>query len=242
MRAVSLIPLGLLCTLFHAPAAASEAALAGAPAPSQPAPPPLTLPALLDQVMAHSPELQARQADVRAAAERPAPVRSLEDPMLMIELWQVPLNTAHIPLMFTLRQPITWPGKLAARAAVLAHDRPRAEADVGRSRRDLRLAATRGYFDYRLAVRSQEVLRAARALTTSFIAAVDVRYRVGRADLTELLVAQETQAALDNVLLDSERERDLAAAALNVLLSQPVDVIDKGPTEIMLSQFGQGPA
>lgn len=236
MRSRWPIPLGWLC-LYNLIAFAGLPALAIAAPPSLPiAPPPqpggtdgrahfptLSLPVLLDRVVSSSPDLQARAADVAAAAERPAQGGALDDPMLMVELWQVPLSTAHIPLMFTLRQPITWPGKLAARAAVLRHDRTRAQADVDRGRRELRLAATRGYYDYRLAVRSLDVLRAARALSASHIAAVDVRYRVGRAELAELLAAQETQATLDNAMLDIERERDVAAAALNVLCGQPVD-------------------
>ena len=183
----------------------------------------LTLPQLVAEVLATSPDQQQRQAEVQAAAERPQAARALDDPMLMVELWQVPLSAAHIPLMFTLRQPITWPGKLAARAAVAAHDRPRALAELRRSEQDLRLATARGYYDYRLAVRSHEVLRAARALASAFVAAVDVRYRVGRADLAELLSAQESLATLDNVLLDAERERELSASAINILRSQPVD-------------------
>lgn len=196
-------------------------ALAGVAGPSPQAE--LTLAQLLSDVLTHSPQRQAKQADVQAAAERPAIARALDDPMLMVELWQLPLSGSHVPLMFTLRQPLTWPGKLAARARVAAHERPRALADLRRSEQDLRLAATRGYFDYRLAVRGHEVLQAARALGSSFVAAVDVRYRVGRADLAELLAAQESQATLDNALLDAERERELTASALNVLRSQAVD-------------------
>lgn len=184
---------------------------------------PLRLSTLLAEVLAHSPELQARQADIRAASERPAQVRTPDDPMLMVELWQVPVGAAHIPLMFSLRQPLPWFGKLSARAAVLAHDRRRAEADRATSEKLLRLSTMRGYFDYRLAVRSLEVLTAARALTVALVAAVEVRYRVGRAELAELLTAQESLATIDNLLLDAGRERDLAQAGLNVLRSQPAD-------------------
>lgn len=197
-------------------------AWAGPPAAGG-SPPELALAQLLSDVLHSSPERQARQADVQAASERPQAARALDDPMLMVELWQVPIGAAHVPLMFTLRQPITWPGKLAARAAVASHDRPRALADLRHSEQDLRLVTTRGYYDFRLAVRSQEVLRAARALSSAFVAAVDVRYRVGRADLAELLAAQETLANLDNLLLDADRERELSASALNILRSQPVD-------------------
>lgn len=220
--------LGLLLSAIGAhaagPAPASTSDTRAVPsAPAVLDPPPLLLSQLISETLARSPELLARQAEVRAAGERPAQVRTPDDPMLMIELWQVPVGAAHIPLMFSLRQPLTWPGKLAARAAVLSHDRSRAEAELAISGKTLRLAAMRGYFDYRLAVRGLEVLTAARALTVALVAAVEVRYRVGRAELAELLSAQESLATIDNLLLDAERERDLAQAGLNVLRSQPVD-------------------
>lgn len=192
----------------------------------------LSLPQLISEVLAHSPQIQAKAAEIRAAAERPLQVRTPDDPMLMIELWQVPIGAAHIPIMLSLRQPLTWPGKLSARAAVLSHDRAFAQAELSTSEKDLRLAAARGYFDYRLAVRSLEVLSAARAIAMALVAAVDVRYRVGRAELAELLAAQESLAVLDNLLLDAGRERDLAQAALNVLRSQPSDARLGNPTTV----------
>lgn len=197
---------------------------------TDPALPPLLLAQLIDEVLAHSPALQAKQAEVRAASERPAQLRTLDDPMLMVELWQVPVGAAHIPLMFSLRQPLTWPGKLSARAALVAHEAPRAQAELATTAKSLRLAAARGYFDYRLAVRSLAVLSSARALSATLIAAVDVRYRVGRAELAELLSAQEIQVTLDNLLLDAGRERDLTVAALNVLRSQPTAALLGPPT------------
>lgn len=202
----------------------------GAESPA--AAPALSLPQLMSEVLAHSPELQAKAAEIRAAVERPLQVRTPDDPMLMIELWQVPIGAAHIPIMLSLRQPLTWPGKLAARAAVLSHDRARAQAELLTSEKDLRLAAARGYFDYRLAMRGLEVLSAARAIAMALVAAVDVRYRVGRAELAELLAAQESLAVLDNLLLDAGRERDLAQAALNVLRSQPSDTRLGNPTTV----------
>ena len=46
--------------------------------------------------------------------------------MVMVELWQTPTTADRLPLMVTLRQPIPWPGKLSARAAVARFDEERA--------------------------------------------------------------------------------------------------------------------
>ena len=161
----------------------------------------LTLLQLLAEIEQQSPELKSRQAEVRAARERPAQARAFEDPMLMVELWQAPLNLQHVPLMFTLRQPIPWPGKLQARAAVAEPEARRAEAEAASSARSLRLDATRAYYSYRLAVRTETVLGEAQKLLGIIVASVNARYRVGRADLAELLKAQESLSSTENLLL-----------------------------------------
>lgn len=193
------------------------------PAPVAAAPAPLTLEALLAQLERRSPALQGRQAELRAARERPAQARAFEDPMLMAELWQVPVGRPELPLMITLRQPIPWPGKLRARAAAAEPQIARAAAEVRATARELRLEAARAYHDYRLAVRSQEVLQQSRQLLLTLVQSIDVRYRVGRAELAELLKAREELASLDNELLDVESQRDLAQVAINRLLDLPAD-------------------
>lgn len=177
----------------------------------------LRLEALLAEVEQRNPRLHALRAQVRAAGERPAQVRTLEDPVLMAELWQVPWDRLSIPLMFTLRQALPWPGKLRARAAVLLPEVDRARAEAGMLAVELRRQASRAYYEYRLAVRSREVLGQLRELLQAEVAAVEARYRVGRVELTELLTAQEAVISLANLLLDAERERDLAATTINML-------------------------
>ena len=124
----------------------------------------LRLEALLAEVEQRNPRLHALRAQVRAAGERPAQVRTLEDPVLMAELWQVPWDRLSIPLMFTLRQALPWPGKLRARAAVLLPEVDRARAEAGMLAVELRRQASRAYYEYRLAVRSREVLGQLREL------------------------------------------------------------------------------
>ena len=177
----------------------------------------LRLEALLAEVAQHNPRLHGLRAQLRAAGERPAQVRTLEDPVLMAELWQVPWDRASVPLMFTLRQALPWPGKLRARAAVLEKDVDRARAESAMLAVELRRQASRAYYEYRLAVRSREVLGQLRELLQAEVAAVEARYRVGRVELTELLTAQEAVISLANLLLDAERERDLAATTINLL-------------------------
>lgn len=187
---------------------------------AEPATGSLSLLQLLAEIEQQSPALKSRQAEVRAARERPAQARAFEDPMLMVELWQAPLNLQHVPVMFTLRQPIPWPGKLRARAAAAEPETRRAEAEAASSARVLRLEATRAYYSYRLAVRTETVLGDTQKLLGIIVASVNARYRVGRADLAELLKAQESLSSTENLLLDVRRERELAVAGINTLLAR----------------------
>lgn len=212
----------VLCAPALGPSPA-RAAEAEGKAPTRDQPSPLTLEQLLAEVAQRSPVLAGRSAELRAAAERPAQARAFEDPMLMVELWQVPVSTAQLPLMVTLRQPLPWPGKLAARAKVATHEVPRAQAELATSARGLRLEAARVYFDHRLAVRSLAVLGEMQKLMATIVAAVEIRYRVGRAELAELLKAQEDAATLGNLLLDVESEREVTATAINVLRARPAE-------------------
>lgn len=186
-------------------------------------PAPLTLNALLDSLSRQSPELRMKEAQVRAALERPAQARALEDPSFSVELWQAPLSGERLPLMFTLRQPLPWPGKLGTRAASVVPLAARARAEALASGRTLRLLGTRAYFSYRLALRAIGILRDDEKLLRTVLAAVDSRYRVGRAELSELFLTREKLANLDNQILDLEQERDGAITAINVLLAQPTD-------------------
>lgn len=181
------------------------------------------MPELLREVERRNPEFLGRQAQARAAAERPTQAGALEDPMLMLELWQVPVSLGALPLMITLRQPLPWPGKRSARAAALLPevDRARAESDV--AWRTLRLATVRAYYEYRLAVRLLEVLREDQQLLSLIAGAVQVRYQAGRADLAEVLRAQEALASMDNDLMDRGRDREVALGQLNALRSAAAD-------------------
>lgn len=186
-------------------------------------PAPLTLDALLSELARRSPELQVRRAEIRAAQERPAQARAFSDPEISAELWQVPTGLGQVPLMFTLRQPIPWPGKLRARAASMEPEIARARAESGSAGRGLRLEAARAYYDYRLAIRSIEVLGQNRQLLSTVVDSVDIRYRVGRAELAELLKVQQELATLATTLIDLERQRELAATVINTLLALPAD-------------------
>lgn len=185
--------------------------------------PPFMLEALLHAVSQESPELVSRRAEIAAAKERPAQARAFEDPTVSAELWQVPVSGNQVPLMITFRQPIPWPGKLRARAKVAESEVGIATAREHGSRRQVVLEATRAYYDYRFSVRSIKTLRDNQQLLSTLSQSVGARYRVGKAELIEILKIKQAEATLGNNLLDLERQRQIAMTRINVLLARPSD-------------------
>ncbi len=180
----------------------------------------LTLPQLLADVEARSPQLQARQAAEAAAKTRVRQAITLDDPMLMVELWQTPATFDRLPLMVTLKQAIPWPGKLSARSAVAQLEEERALAETQRQKQLVRLSVVRAYALYLLSHRALAVKAENLKLLQVIVASVDGRYRVGRADLAELLDAQEALHQQNTEVFELERQRESAASELWALLGE----------------------
>ncbi len=180
----------------------------------------LSLESLLTEVESRSPTLLSRQASERAAQTHARQAGAFDDPMVMVELWQTPTTADRLPLMVTLRQPIPWPGKLSARAAVARLDEERAQTETALAKRSLRLAAVRSYYLLLLAHRSLTVQSQNQKLMQVVVSSVDGRYRVGRAELAELLDAQEAVHEQETLLYELQRDREQAETEILSLLGE----------------------
>lgn len=187
---------------------------------AQSEPAPLSLQTLLSEVARRSPVLLARQAAERAARTHVRQAAAFDDPMLMVELWQTPTTVDRLPLMVTLRQPIVWPGKLRARASVARFDEQRAQAETALQRQSLLLQAHRSYFLLLLAHRSLTVQSQNQQLMQVVVSSVDGRYRVGRAEMAELLDAQESLHSQQTILYELQRQREQAEGEILALLGE----------------------
>ena len=99
-----------------------------------------------------SPEIRAAREQARATAAAVAPAAAFDDPMLMVQLWNMPVDL-NIPLMVNVTQAIPLGGKRAAR-----RDEAQAMADASRATvttrvRDVETEVAKAYFDLFLADR-----------------------------------------------------------------------------------------
>ena len=94
---------------------------------------PFRLADLLREARDRNPELKAAAARAHAATESISPAGALEDPMLMVQVWNAPVDLSSIPVMIQLTQPRV--RMLPARTS--RSPRPISSANGGTSKRRL---------------------------------------------------------------------------------------------------------
>jgi cobalt-zinc-cadmium efflux system outer membrane protein len=165
------------------------------------APAPLRLADLLREAREKNPDLKSATARARAAQSSISPAGALDDPMLMVQLWNGPVDFSTVPIMVQLSQNIPLGGKRGARTDMARADAAMAEADLGQKQRDVEMQVAAAYFDLFLADRTQEIDDELEAILDVVLRAAQARVSTGKAEQVELLRAQ---GAL--VQLRSERE------------------------------------
>jgi outer membrane protein TolC len=174
------------------------------------APPPLRLSDLLREAQDKNPEFKAAQARASAAVSSVSPAGALDDPMLMVQVWNAPLDLSSVPVMLQITQPLPLGGKRAARRDSANADAEAARASAAATSLDVRTAVVTAYFGLFLAQRTQEIDDDVEGVLNLALRAAEARVGAGKAEQVDLLKAQA--AALQ---LRSEREvaRDQEASA-----------------------------
>jgi len=187
------------------------------------APTPLRLADLLREAREKNPDLKAADARRRAAGASVSPAGALDDPMLMVQLWNAPADFSSIPVMVQVSQQLPLGGKRAARRDAAGAEEAMAAADLAGRQRDIDAQVASAYFDLFLAERTQEVDDALNGILEVILKSSEARVSTGKGEQAELLRAQ---AAL--VQLRSDREtavdhRRSAWARLAALLDRDPD-------------------
>lgn len=205
----------LLLSLFAASAAEAQKLDA--------LPNPLRLEDVLSYGRAHRQEIAAARARARAAAERPAIVSALEEPMVMASIDHLPfkLHGMDSSLMVEQRFPL---------AGVLGHRRRAAEADARRFRaeservaQDVQLDAVRAFLMLRERREMARVLDEQIDLARQLVTAASARYGAGTGSQPEVLRAELEVARFEGVIRAIRAEIAAAEAMLNASLGRPTD-------------------
>ncbi len=187
------------------------------------------LAALLDEARDHNPELKMAREQAESAARAISPAGAFDDPMLMVQLWNQPIDFSMVPLMVTLTQPLPLGGKRAARRDSAAARAAQVLAEADAKRQEIESQVAHAYFDVYLADRTLEVDEDIEATLRSLMVSANSRIASGKGEQAEALRAQGEMLKVRSDREAALARRRAAAAKLVALLDRPAGS-EVGPT------------
>jgi len=186
------------------------------------APPPLRLADLLREAREKNPDLKAATAHMRAAQSGVAPAGALDDPMLMVQLWNTPADFSTVPVMVQLSQNLPLGGKRGARTDLARADAAMAEADLAQKQLEVETQVASAYSDLFLADRTQQVDDELEAILRVVLRSSEARVSTGKAEQVELLRAQ-------GALIQVRSERETAIDHRRSAWARLAALLDRDP-------------
>ena len=183
----------------------------------------LVLPELIQEALARNPELVAARKQWEAATNRITQARSLDDPILSFQLWNIPQPfkaTQADNTIFGLSQNLPFPGKLALKADVASRSAEMTEQAVRAKERELVARLKQAYYDLFLAQKAVQIHHEQVELLRQFVAIANAKFRAGKGSQADVLKAQVELSLLFEHLPVLEQRRETVEAMLNTLLDQ----------------------
>jgi len=173
--------------------------------------------------LARNPELVAARKQWDAASQRITQARSLDDPTLSVQLWNVPQTfnvTQTQNSIFGLSQNLPFPGKLALKGDVASRSAEMTEQAVRGKERELVARLKQTYYDLFLAQKAIQIHHEQVELIRQFVEIANAKFRTGKGAQTDVLKAQVELSLLFQQLPVLEQRRETAEAMLNTLLDR----------------------
>jgi outer membrane protein TolC len=183
----------------------------------------LVLPELIQMVLARNPELMAARKQWEAATNRITPARSLDDPILSVQLWNIPQPfkaTQADNSIFGLSQNLPFPGKLALKGDVASRSAEMTEQTVRAKERELVVRLKQAYYDLFFAQKAVQIHHEQVELLRQFVAIANAKFRAGKGSQADVLKAQVELSLLFQHLPVLEQRRETEEAMLNTLIDR----------------------
>ena len=183
----------------------------------------LMLPELIHEVLARNPELVAARKQWEAATNRIVQARSLDDPILSVQLWNVPQTfnvTQTQNNIFGLSQNLPFPGKRALKGDVASRSADMTEQAVRAKERELVARLKQAYYDLFLAQKAVQIHHEQVELLRQFVEIANAKFRAGKGSQADVLKAQVELSLLFQHRPVLEQRRETAEAMLNTLLDR----------------------
>lgn len=190
-----------------------------------------TLPPLLQMAEEQNPALLAASEESAAAAERIQPAGALPDPVLAIELRDIPADNPTLSprgvgsSRYQLRQTFPLWGKRDLRSATATSAATASQADREALRLSLRAKVKTAYARFYTAQSSYRVIDEIKWLALGLQDVAQTRYVAGLVPQQDAVKAQAERWSLTNELIALEAERHHAAGQLNMLLGRAPEAL-----------------
>ena len=186
---------------------------------------PLRLADVLAYARAHRTEIVAARARARAAAERPAIVSALEDPMVMPSVDHLPFMLHGVDASLMVEQSFPLSGVLGDRRRVAEADARRLRADSNRVSQDVQFDAAGAFLMLRERRELARVLDEQVGLARQLVSAASARYSAGTGSQPEVLRAEIEVARFEGAIRAIRSEVSAAEAMLNTSLGRAANAV-----------------
>lgn len=185
--------------------------------------PSLVLPDLIHEALARNPELVAARKQWEASTNRIAQARSLDDPTLFVDLFNIP-HTFNVTQtqnsIFGLSQNLPFPGKLALKSEIAGKSAELTEQALRAKERELIARLKQAYYDLFLAHKAIQIHHEQINLLKQFFEIANAKFRAGKGAQVDVLKAQVELSVLHEKLPVLEQRRQTAQAMLNTLVDR----------------------
>src|SRR5512134_279269 len=184
---------------------------------------------VLEFLEARNPELRAMGLEADAARIRSGVASALPDPMLQMELRDIPIREPTLSpavagsTRYSLRQTFPLGDKRELRRGLAETEIAASDARRGATLAELRMKAKTAYSQYWYAAQARRVTEDVRGLMVDLERIASARYGTGLVPQQDVIKAQTEVTAMRTELLMLNSERRQAAARLNGVLARPAD-------------------
>jgi outer membrane protein TolC len=187
----------------------------------------LELNGLIQEVLAHNPEIQAAQQRYRAAQARPPQAGSLPDPMIEGGYHNEPISPFTLGrsdfsfLRFGASQEVPFPGKRSLREHIASREAEREGQMLRATTLSVTARLKTAYDELALTYRALEILQRNKGFLQDLQKSTETRYQVGQGIQQDVIKAQVEISLLTSRLLQLEQKREGLRASINGLLNRP---------------------
>ncbi len=203
----------------------------------------LVLEELIQEAVENNPQLQAGFHNWKSSEVRIPQAGALPDPMLGINLLNMPVNNLVFdrePMsgkQISLTQLFPFPGKLGLKKAIAREAAAVEQARYQELRQRLIRDVRQTYYDLFHVDKAIETVEKNRILLDQFVSIAGARYSVGKGLQQDVLKAQVELSRLIDKKITLRQKREMLEARLNALLNRPAGAAIGKPGEPDIVQF-----